>query len=81
MFKPLKKVFQSVKQVYKGIFASADIFDGLRDQSVTKTRTHAGSRIMFTRRRTPIPAKSTFEGEDTWGHTRQIIDLELPNVS
>src|SRR6266702_1983883 len=79
LFKPLKKKFQAAKQVYKSILASADILDGLRDRGVIET--HTGSRKTLTWRRTPIPAKITFEGGNICSDTHQRVDFERLKVS
>ena len=36
---------------------------------------------MLTWRRTPIPAKITFEGGNTYSHTHQGIDIERVDLS
>jgi hypothetical protein len=81
-FKPLKKVFQAAKQVHKSILASADILNGLDDRSGRcHQTTHAGSRKMLTWRRTPIPAKIVFAGENICGRACQRVDVEWPKLA
>jgi hypothetical protein len=69
-----KEVFHAAKQVYKGILASANVLNGLRNRVVTKRARFVKKDATW--RSTPIPAKIAFDGGNICNHTDQSIDNE-----
>jgi hypothetical protein len=64
-----EKAFNPVEYTNKRILARANIFSGLQTLWSDLSAPIKQSRKLRTMRKTPIPAKITFAGENTWDLT------------